>query len=80
MLLICFRSVNNQSPSPDSGELNISPPGEKRKTKESTNGENLHISFSKITRFRLLMKIRAFQYELEMSALPVLLQDQLKES
>ena len=48
-----------------------------RFTKESTNGENLHISFSKITRFRLLMKIRAFQCKLEMSAHPVLLQYQL---
>ena len=65
LLLICFRFVNSNSPSPGMGELNIYPPGGQPTTgatpgKESTNGANLHICFSENSRFRVLMKNGTF--------------------
>ena len=57
LLLIHFGFVNNNSPSPGMGELNIYPP---HSGKESTNGANLHICFSENIRFRVLMKNGTF--------------------
>ena len=63
LLLICFRFVNSNSPSPGMGELNIYPPlrGNRHHSgKESTNGANLHICFSENSRFKVLMKNGTF--------------------
>ena len=53
------------------GELNISPPGWEKwgagQGKESINGANLHICFSKNSRFRVFVQNGTFCIKLETS-------------